>query len=109
MDTIYGFFYTSWKEIAAKSLKDNDVEEFYNKVYSILKNFLWSVVIFMLAIMPFVFNFLIKNAFQKAYLYIPILVVSMYFSNMSGYLGGIFTAYKKGGIHFRFRLWFRSG
>lgn len=94
MDSIYGFFYTAWKESAAKALKDDDSTQFYNTIYETLKSLLFSIVIGMCACMPFVFALLIKNEFQVAYVYIPILVLAMYYSNMSGFYGGIFSAYK---------------
>lgn len=94
MDTIYGFFYTSWREIAAKSLKDKDSQLFYNKVYSVLNDFMWAIVIMIIAFLPFVFNIIIKKEFIQSYTYIPILIVAMYFSNISGFFGGIFSAHK---------------
>lgn len=94
MDSIYGFFYTAWKESAAKALKDDDSNNFYDNIYHILKNVLFSIVVGMCACMPFVFKILIKNEFQEAYMYIPILILAMYYSNMSGFYGGIFSAYK---------------
>ena len=94
MDSIYGFFYTAWKESAAKALKDEDSNKFYNNIYETLKCLLFSIVIGMCACMPFVFTILVKNEFQGAYLYIPILILAMYYSNMSGFYGGIFSAYK---------------
>lgn len=94
MDTIYGFFYTAWKESASKALQDENVQEFYNSIYHILKNFLIAIVIGIIACLPFAFPLLIKGDFSEAYQYIPILIISMYFSNMSGFYGGIFSAYK---------------
>lgn len=95
MDTVYGFFYTAWKESAAKTVKDSDSEEFYNKIYDALKNFMWSVTIVIISLIPFIFNILVKKEFASAYLYIPILMVAMYYSNISGFYGGIFSAFKE--------------
>lgn len=94
MDTIYNFFYTAWKESAAKAVKDKDSNEFYNKVYDALKNFMWAVVILMIAILPFIYSFFVKKDFIQSYLYVPVLILAMYFSNISGYYGGIFSAHK---------------
>ena len=55
---------------------------------------MWSVVILLIAVMPFIFNFFIKKEFVQSYVYIPILILAMYFSNISGFFGGIFSAYK---------------
>ena len=48
----------------------------------------------MIAGLPFIFNILIKNDYREAYFYIPIMVISVYFSNMSNFCSGIFSAYK---------------
>lgn len=94
MDTFYGFFYSAWKESAAKTIKDSDSEKFYISVFSTLKSIMWSIVLMMIIILPFCFNILVKNEFRTSYLYIPILLIAMYFSNMAGFFGGVFSAYK---------------
>lgn len=94
MDNVYGFFYTAWKESAAKALKDDNKSEFYNEIYDLLQRVLYAVVTGLTATLPFIFGLLIKNDFVEAYLYIPILLIATYFSNISGFYGGIFAAYK---------------
>lgn len=94
MNTIYGFFYTAWKESSAKAVNDKDNEEFFNIIFKLLSKAMVSVSIGIIACMPLVFNIFIKEAYNESYLYIPILVIAMYYNNMSGYYGGIFTAYK---------------
>ncbi len=98
IDTIYNFFYIAWKESASRVLKDEDSDKFYNKVYDSLKKFLYAITVGMIACLPFIFPLLIKKEFTEAYLYIPILVLAIYFSNISGYYGGIFSAYKNTSI-----------
>ena len=94
LDSLYGFFYTAWKESSAKAIKDNDHEEFYNSIKKYLHNILYSMIIIIICILPFVFDLLIKKDFSKSYIYIPVLLIAMYFNNMAGFIGGIFTAYK---------------
>ena len=94
MNTIYGFFYTAWKESSAKAVKDNDKEEFFNYIYKLLTNIMFSVSIGIIGCMPILFSIFIKEAYNESFLYIPILVISMYYNNMSGYFGGIFSGYK---------------
>ena len=94
MNTIYGFFYTAWKESSAKAVKDEDVKEFFNKIFKMLANMMFAVSICMITCMPLFFSVFIKEAYNEAYLYIPILVIAMYYNNMSGYYGGIFSGYK---------------
>lgn len=94
MDTVYGFFYQSWKESSARVLNGENQDDFYNSVYENLKNFMFSLVIGMTAFMPLVFFILINKNYYAAIQYIPVLLLATYFSNMSGFYGGIFTAYK---------------
>ena len=94
MDMIYGFFYQSWKESSARVMQDDNKNEFYNLVYKYLKRFMYAIVLVLTACMPIIFKFLIADSFKEAILYVPILLISTYFMNISGFYGGIFTAYK---------------
>ena len=92
--TCYGFFSTAWKESAAKILKEDDKESYYNSIYKDVKNFLKATVIGLIAVMLFAFPILVDSSYNEAYIYIPILVISIYYTNMSNFFGGIFGAYK---------------
>ena len=94
MDMIYGFFYQSWKESSARVLQSNDRDDFYNLVYKYLKGFMYSIVLLITSFMPIIFKFLIADTYSEAILYVPILLLATYFSNISGFYGEIFTAYK---------------
>ena len=94
MDTVYGFFYQSWKESSARVLSDENHDNFYNDVYEYLKCFMYSTVLVMSAFMPFVFKFMVSDSYYEAIYYVPILLLATFFSNISGFYGGIFTAYK---------------
>lgn len=94
MDTVYGFFYQSWKESSARALTADDHDSFYNNVYGYLKNFMYAIVLGMSAFMPLVFKIMINESYYEAVYYVPILLLATYFSNISGFYGGIFTAYK---------------
>lgn len=94
IDIMYGYFYIAWKEEASRAIKDDNVDSYYNSIYRGLKRILFSVCICMISILPMIFNIIINNNFLDAYKYIPFLVVSMIFGNISGFYGGIFSAKK---------------
>lgn len=94
VDMIYGFFFQSWRESAARVMGNQDQNQFYNSIYGYLKNFMYAVVLIMTACIPFIFKVLVNEGYYEAVYYIPILMIAMYFSNISGFYGGIFTAYK---------------
>lgn len=95
MNTVYGYFYTAWKEEASRAIKEDNPNKFYNYIYDILSRFLIAISLGMISILPFVFNIFVNVSFNEAYKYIPLLVIAMYFGNISGFYGGIFSANKK--------------
>lgn len=99
MDTVYGFFYQSWKESSARALNSEEDESvFYNAVYQILRRFMTALVLVMTALMPIVYGALIDVDYREGLLYVPILLLATYYSNISGFYGGIFTAHRVTGI-----------
>lgn len=97
INTFYQFFYQSWTESSARIMQESKEKStiFYNSVYDKLKRLLMALVVLMIAFMPLAFKLLINSEFNKSYLYIPFLAFGMYFSNISGFYGGIFTAHKE--------------
>ncbi|MBQ8541069.1 MAG: oligosaccharide flippase family protein [Clostridia bacterium] len=96
INTFYQFFYQAWTESSARALKDGkeEAEKFYNFIYEKLKRILIAIVIMLVACMPVAFKLMINPNFSEAYYYVPLLAFGMFFSNISGFYGGIFTAYK---------------
>lgn len=99
MDQVYGFFYMSWKESSARALNSSEDEvAFYNGVYRALRRLMMAVVLTMTALMPLAYGALIDASYGEGLLYVPVLLLATYFSNISGFYGGIFTAHKDTGI-----------
>ncbi len=95
MDTVYGFFYMSWKESSARALgAEGDESAFYDAVHRALSRFMMAVVLVMTALMPTVYALLIEDSYREGLLYVPILLLATYYSNMSGFYGGVFTAHR---------------
>lgn len=99
MDTINGFFYQSWRESSARVLRSGeDAGVLYNAVYKAYRRFAMGVVLIMVAFTPAVYALLINPSYVEGMRYVPALLLSMYFSNMSGFYGGVFTAHRDTGI-----------
>lgn len=95
MDMVYGFFYQSWKESSARILETGTANEFYNNIYRCLKRALFAIVVVMVAFMPLAFKIMIDESYIDALQYVPFLLIATYYANISGFYGGIFTAYKE--------------
>lgn len=94
INVLYGYFNTAWKESAARIIKDENKNKYYNSIYHDTKRFLYAVTLCLIAVMPFIFPILINKSYDEAYIYIPIVMIATYYSNLSSYFGGIFSAYK---------------
>ncbi len=92
---LYSYFCTAWKESAAKIVKEENKEKYYNNIYHDMKKFIYAVTICLISAMPFAFPIFINKAYSDAYVYIPIIMVATYYSNLSSFYGGIFGAYKE--------------
>lgn len=98
INTVYNYFSVAWKESAAKALQEENSDAYYNRIYKSLRNIVYSATVGVIAAIPFVFGFLVHGGYQDAYMYIPILVFAVYFSNMANFYGGIFGAYMESKI-----------
>ncbi len=94
INTCYSYFNLSWKESASKMVNKKDKDDFYNSVYINLNRLLICVSILIIAFLPVIFNILIKKDYREVYDYIPLMIISVYFSNLSNFCSGIFSAYK---------------
>ena len=92
--TIYGIFNLGWTESLSLHINDKDIKKYFNKMFVIIINFFSSLVIGMIACMPFVFPILINKKFNGAYGLIPILILSSLFNIMVTCLGTIYAAKK---------------
>ena len=94
MNTVYGFFNTSWRESASRAMDDEKKNEFYASVYLTIRRFLMGVSLLIVGILPFIYNILINERYSEGYIYIPLMVLSVYCSNLASFSSGIFSAYK---------------
>ena len=94
LNTVFSYFHTAWKESAAKIVKEKNFKKSFNSIFLDTKKLLFAGMVCLIAGTPFVFSLLIDSAYQEAYMFIPLLALSTYFSCLSNFYGGIFAAYK---------------
>lgn len=94
MNTFASFFFTAFKENASKVVKKDDYKEYYDSIQKYVHNAFIAISLFLITIIPFIFDIFINKSYGEAYLYIPILVIALYYGNMSGFYGSLFVAFK---------------
>lgn len=92
--TVYNIFNLSWTETAALHIDDVDRENFFNKTINIVLKMFVAIAFGIIAIMPFIFNIIINEKFNKAYNQIPILMIASIFNVLLGLLTVIYIAKK---------------
>lgn len=93
--TAYSIFNLAWTELAARTIKEEDIEKYYSLLFKKIFNFLTGVVIILIFCSPILFKVLINNKFMDGYTQMPILFVGIMMSCLSSFYGGIYIALKK--------------
>jgi len=89
-------FTLSWSESASRHINDND-RDFYSDTFDETLKIFGSIGLMMIAFLPVYFNILVSSEFQEAYLYVPILITSVFMSAIIAYYSGIYIAKKMTG------------
>ena len=74
--------------------KDNDINEF-KKIYKMVKAAILAVTILLIAVIRYVYPVFINVQYQESIVYVPILAISIYYTSLSAFYGGVFSAYKE--------------
>ena len=98
MNNFSSFFFTAFKENVAIAIKKDNYKKYYNEIYVTVHNAFIAISLLIISVLPFIFNIFIKNDYVAAYEYIPLLVIALYYGNMAGFYGTLFTAFKESKI-----------
>lgn len=93
--TVQGTFVFAWQENASLASKDSDVDTYYSKMFDSILGILVGIMALLIAATPILFWLLIRGDYKEAYYQMPILFMSMFFSSLASFVGGIYVAHKK--------------
>ena len=93
--TVYNVFNLAWTELAARSIKEDDIDKYYSKLFNNLYSFLIGVMLALITLTPIMFNILIDDKFYGGYNQIPILFIGILCSSLVSFYGGLYVALKK--------------
>ena len=105
MNNFSSFFFTAFKENVAIAVKKDSYEKYYNEIYVIVHNAFIAISLLIISVLPFIFKIFIKNDYVAAFEYIPLLVIALYYGNMAGFYGTLFTAFKESKIIGKSTIW----
>lgn len=93
--TLYSVFNLTWTESASINIESEDKNEFFSNILDIVIRIFGSLVIGVIAVLPFVFSILINEKFNSSYYQIPILLLASLFNILVSFVGSIYVAKKK--------------
>ena len=93
--TVFNFFGMSWTEQAAIHINDEDASAYFSKVCEASIRFFSALILGIIAVMPFVFPYMINAQYADSYIQIPILLLGSYFNSLVGIFGAVYVAKKK--------------
>ena len=95
LNSVFMIFNMSWQETASLHINDEDKEDFFSSIINNLLFLFASMSLFIVVVLPFIFNFVIGNDYLSSYKYIPILLYTNIWSVLIGLIGGIYVAKKQ--------------
>lgn len=93
--TAYSVFNMSWTESITLHFGEEDRDSFFSSTFDTVYRLFAAGCIGIIAFMPFVFSFFIKEQFAEAYYQIPIYMIAGLFSVIVGLYSVIYIAVKK--------------
>lgn len=92
--TFYNIFNMSWTESISIAIKDDDVSDYFNRMFNIVLRLFTAMAFGMITCMPFVFPIMINEKFSAGYGLVPISIVGSLFNVIVGLISVIYVAEK---------------
>lgn len=92
---LFNIFNLSWTESASKNINDSDKDTYFSDVINTAFKIFATILILMIAVIPFIFKYLVNVSFSDAYFYIPLLLSASLINVVASLYSGIYIALKK--------------
>lgn len=89
------FFFQSWQISVVEEYDKKDSMKFINTVYDTLSSLLFCAAVLLVAVIKPVFNLILSVNYYNGWKLIPILLLSVIYTNIASFLGTMYTANKK--------------
>lgn len=91
---LYNIFHIAWVETASLNINSKDRNEFFTDIINAVLKLFCSICLLAIAILPFIFKYLVNVEYSEAYLYIPILLIATLFNVVINLFSVIYIALK---------------
>lgn len=92
---LYPAFNLAWTESASLSVGEKDTSQYYSKMFKMIFCILSGGTALLLAASPYLFSFLVNDAFIEAKQYLPTLIIATYIYCFAQFFSSIYIALKE--------------
>nr|MCR5185759.1 oligosaccharide flippase family protein [Clostridia bacterium] len=90
--TFFNIFHLSWQESAIESMNDEDKNKYFSMIFNNTIKIISSICVLLLSCDFIFYELLFSESYFLGYYQVPILVLSLVFSTLSQFMGGIYNA-----------------
>lgn len=94
LSTLVNIFFQSWQISAVQEYNTKDSKKFITNVFDAFTSFLFFLSILMLTFLRPIFKILVSNAYYTGWKVVPLLLLALIYTSLSGFLGTLYTATK---------------
>lgn len=105
LSVVFTVFATSWQISVLEEFEKKDYSVFFNRVFKLVFCSLLMTLLFLTLCSKLIVQIFAKEAFFEAWMYIPLLTLGVFFSNVAGFCGVNFSAVKKSKYYFYSSIW----
>ncbi len=95
LNSFNGIFSMSWTEAASMHIDSPDRDRFFSQVANVAVRLFGAMGLGLIAVMPFIFPLMVNSEFHEAYLYVPIMIIGVFFGVIVSVYSAIYVAKKK--------------
>lgn len=92
--SLFGVFSMSWMESASLHINSPDRDKFFSRVANAAVRLFGALGLGLIAAIPFIFPIMVDDQFHEAYMYIPVMVISVLFNVIVGIYSAVYIAKK---------------
>lgn len=92
---VYNIFHLGWTESISLHINDEDIAEYFNKMFNTLLRFFASIGILAICVMPFAWPLMVNQRFSDGYGLVIFLMLSVIFQTVVGMTSVIYLGKKK--------------
>lgn len=95
LNMVFNIFTQAWQISAVEEYDSKDSSSYYSSIFNTLQSFLFLTIGGIIIVIKPILQFAISSNFPNVWKFVPILLFSAVFANLSAFLGTVFLAAKK--------------